>query len=361
MGREAIAMRASDFNIESSRALVTGGGGFLGGAIVRQLLGQGIAVRSFARGEYPELAALGVEVVRGDLADEERVARACAGCDLVFHVAARPGVWGSHGEFFGPNVHGTKNVIAASHRHGISRLVYTSSPSVVFGGRDMEGVDESVPYPTRYHAHYPRTKAIAERMALKANSAKLSTVALRPHLIWGPGDNHLFPRLINRAREGSLKIVGDGTNKVDTIYVDNAAIAHLRAAATLAPDALQAGKAYFVSQGEPVVLSEMINRMLDAAGMAPVTKSVPAGVAYAAGAVLEAVHTVLRIKAEPRMTRFLARELSTSHWFDISAARRDFGYEPEVTTEEGLVRLAQWFAQSEARSDSGKEPEAARA
>lgn len=354
-------MSASDFKIESSLALVTGGGGFLGGAIVRQLLAQGIAVRSFARGDYPELAALGVEVLQGDLADADAVTRACAGCDLVFHVAARPGVWGSYQEFFRPNVHGTENIIAACHGHGISRLVYTSSPSVVFDGRDMEGVDESVPYPTHYHAHYPRTKAIAERMALKANGAKLSTVALRPHLIWGPGDNHLFPRLVNRAREGSLKIVGDGANKVDTIYIDNAAGAHLRAAATLAPDAPQAGKAYFVSQGEPVVLSEMINRLLGAAGMAPVTKSVPAGVAYAVGAALEAVHTVLRIKAEPRMTRFLARELSTSHWFDIGAARRDFGYEPEVTTEEGLARLAAWFAQDEARSDSAQTSEAARA
>jgi nucleoside-diphosphate-sugar epimerase len=325
-------------------ALVTGGGGFLGGAIVRRLRARGDAVRSLSRGHYPALDEIGVTQFRGDVADAEAVARAAEGCDVVFHVAARAGLGGRYADYHLANVVGTDNVLAACRRCGVPRLVYTSSPSVVFDGRDMEGVDESAPYPRHYEAHYPRTKALAEKRVLAANGPRLATVALRPHLIWGPGDNHLIPRLLARARAGRLRRVGRASKLVDTIYVDNAADAHPLAADRLRPGSPVPGRAYFLSQGEPIPLWEMVNRILAAAGLPPVTRSVPAGLAYLAGWAAEALYKALRLRGEPPMTRFLARELATAHWFDIGAARRDLGYEPSVSLEEGLRRLAAHLA-----------------
>ena len=325
------------------RALVTGGGGFLGGAVVLQLRERGDHVRSFSRQSYPALDALGVEQARGDLSDPAAVRDAAAGCDIVFHVAARAGVWGPWDEYYRANIVGTENVIAACRDNGIRRLVFTSSPSVTFAGTDQNGVDESEPYPKRFLAHYPHTKAMAEQAVLAANSPEVATVALRPHLIWGPGDPHLIPRLIERAKAGRLKRIGRESKLVDTVYVDNAAAAHLLAADRLAPGSPVAGRAYFISQGEPEPLWDFVNRVLAAAGLPPVTRSVPASVAYAAGAVLEGVYRALRLSGEPPMTRFVARQLSTAHWFDLTAARRDLGYSPAVSTEEGLKRLAQSF------------------
>lgn len=235
---------------------------------------------------------------------------------------------------------GTENVIAACRQHGIRRLVHTSSPSVVFNGRDMEGVDESVPYPAHFEAHYPHTKALAEQLVLKANSPTLATVALRPHLIWGPGDNHLLPRLIARAKAGQLRRIGTQRKLVDTVFIENAADAHLLAVDVLAPGATCAGRAYFISNGEPIPLWDMVNRMLAAAGLPPVTRSVPVPVAMALAWGFETFSRVTGSEREPRLTRFVVREMSTAHWFDISAAKRDFGYVPKVTTEEGLRRLA---------------------
>jgi nucleoside-diphosphate-sugar epimerase len=326
------------------RALVTGGGGFLGNAIVRLLVERGDEVRSFSRGEYPALSSLGVAQFRGDLADREALARAAQGCDTVFHVAARAGIWGSFADFRRTNVTGTENVIAACVQHGIGRLVYTSSPSVVFDGRDVEGGNESLPYPPHFESPYPRTKAMAERVVLAADSPRLATVSLRPHLIWGPGDNHLVPRIIARARAGRLRRIGSRPCLVDTVYVDNAAKAHLLAADRLAPGGGIAGRCYFISNGEPLPLWEMVNRILAAAGMPPVRRSIPPGAALAAGALCEAIWTVLRLTGEPPMTRFVAREMATAHWFDISAARRDLAYKPEISIDEGLKRLQKWLS-----------------
>jgi nucleoside-diphosphate-sugar epimerase len=321
------------------KALVTGGGGFLGGAIVRQLLARGDDVRSFSRGDYPELRELGVEVCRGDLADAEAVAAAALGCDIVFHTAAKAGIWGPYQDYYRANVIGTQNVIDACRRYGIERLVYTSSPSVVFNGRDLEGIDESAPYPARFHAHYPRTKAQAEKLVLQANSAALATVALRPHLIWGPGDNHLMPRIIARGKVGALRQIGKKPLLVDCVYVDNAAHAHLLAADRLRPGAAIAGKAYFISQGDPRPLWDLINLMLKAADVPPVDRHISPRLAYVAGCLFEWVYRIFRIRGEPRMTRFLAGELSTAHWFNISAARRDLGYEPILSIDEGIALL----------------------
>ncbi|HTP64711.1 MAG TPA: NAD-dependent epimerase/dehydratase family protein [Geobacteraceae bacterium] len=326
------------------KALVTGGGGFLGGAIVRLLVARGDEVRSFSRGEYPELTRLGVTLCRGDLADRETLCRAAQGCDTIFHVAARAGVWGSYADYYRTNVTGTENVIAACREMGIARLVFTSSPSVVFDGRDVEGGDESLPYPAHYEAHYPATKAMAEKLVLAANSPRLATVLLRPHLIWGPGDNHLVPRIIARAKAGRLRRIGKRSCLVDTVYVDNAALAHLLASDRLAPGAPIAGRAYFITNNEPLPLWEMVDRILAAAGLPQVTRSIPAGAAFAAGVILEALWRTLRLPGEPPMTRFVAREMATAHWFDISAAIRDLGYHPAVSIDEGLKRLAGWLA-----------------
>ena len=321
------------------KALVTGGGGFLGLAIVRRLVGQGTSVRSFSRQRHDQLAALDVEQHQGDLADAVAVREAVAGCDVVFHVAAKPGIWGPYEDYQRTNFIGTQNVIAACREQGVSRLVYTSSPSVVFDGRDMAGVDESVPYPRRFAAHYPSTKAAAEQLVRAANDERLATVSLRPHLIWGPEDNHLLPRLVARARAGQLRRIGRARKLVDTVYIDNAAEAHLLAAEKLAPGAVVAGKVYFIAQGEPVDLWEMINWLLAAAGAPTVQRSIPRGVALALAWGFESVHRLLHRPGEPRLTRFVVQELSTSHWFDLSAARRDLGYRPLVSLAEGLRRL----------------------
>lgn len=329
------------------RVLVTGGGGFLGGAIVRRLRARGDTVRSISRGEHTWLAELGVEHTRADITDADAVKKSAEGCDIVFHVAAKAGIWGDPKDYEDANVAGTENVLAACREHGITKLVYTSSPSVTFNGEDQDGVDESAPYPTRWLADYPRTKAQAEKQILQVNSANLATVSLRPHLIWGPNDNHLVPRIIARAKAGQLRLVGKEDKLVDSVYIDNAADAHLLAADSLAPDAAHAGKAYFISNGEPMSMADLINGILAAAHLPPVTRRVPAGVAYAAGAIMELAYTMLGKRDEPRMTRFLARQLSTAHWFRIEAAERDFGYEPKVPIKEGLKRLEEHLKNSD--------------
>ena len=323
--------------------LVTGGGGFLGSALVRRLLAEGHRVRSFARGAYPELEALGVEVVRGDLTDAAAVRGACAGCQLVFHNAARAAVWGRYDAFYGPNVAGTRNVLQACRVEGVTRLVFTSTASVVFGRADIRGGDESLPYPRRQASPYAATKAEAERLVLAADGSALRTLAIRPHLIWGPGDTQIVPRIVAQARAGKVVRVGDGTNVVDTTYIDNAVDAHLLAARALLGNPRASGRPYFISNGEPANLWRLIDRILTAAGLPPVRRSVPAPLAVALGALVGEVHVRLHRPGEPRLTRFLAEELSTSHWFDIGAARRELGYEPAVSLEEGLRRLGEWL------------------
>ncbi len=321
------------------KALVTGGGGFVGSAVVRRLLARGDEVRSFGRSSYPQLVALGVETVRGDLADAVAVSRAVAGTDVVFHVGAKAGMWGPYADYHRTNVVGTWNVLRACRSHGVPRLVYTSTPSVVHFGGSIAGGDESLPYASRFTAAYPSTKATAERLVLAANDGLLATVALRPHLVWGPGDTQLVPRILERARRGRLRFIGTGRQLVDSTYVENAALAHLLAADRLAAGAACAGRAYFISQGEPLPVSDLVNRILVAAGLPPVTATVPFPLAYAGGAAAELAWRALRRSDEPPMTRFLARQLATAHWFDLSAARRDLGYRPRVTVQEGLDRL----------------------
>jgi 2-alkyl-3-oxoalkanoate reductase len=325
------------------KVLVTGGGGFLGKVIIHQLIDKGYEPCSLARNYYQELSELGVKQIKGDLADRQAVSRAVKGCNLVFHVGAKAGIWGKYKDFYATNVTGTENVIDACHQEAVPYLVYTSSPSVIFDRHDIEGADESLPYPAKFLAHYPSTKALAEQKVLAANSAALATVVLRPHLIWGPGDNHLIPAIIAQARAGRLRIVGRGDNLVDTVYVDNAALAHLQAAEALIAGAPLSGKAYFITQDEPVKIIDMINRILELAGLDRINSVINPTFAYYAGAFFELFYRLLPIPGQPLLTRFLALELSRHHWFSIEAAKKDFNYAPIISTKEGLQRLEKCF------------------
>jgi 2-alkyl-3-oxoalkanoate reductase len=324
------------------RALVTGGGGFLGGAIARKLKERGDDVRVFGRGSYPELEAIGIDCARGDLADDEAVSDAAEDRDVIFHAGGKVGLWGPYEEYFASNVLGTKNVLRACQRHGIGKLVFTGSPSVVFDGRDVEGWSEEAPYPLRFDSHYSRTKAQAEEMVLAANYEKLATVSLRPHLVWGPGDRHLFPRIVARARAGRLFRIGAKNKRIDTIFIDDAVEAHILAAVQLSPLSEIAGKAYFLSAGDPRPVWEIVDLMLAAAGLPPVRKTVPLGLAKAAASACEGLWRAIGLSSEPPLTRFLVLQLTTAHWFDITAAKSELGWHPRVRIEAGMERLAQW-------------------
>lgn len=321
--------------------LVTGGTGFLGRVIVGRLLEQGRTVSILARNPAPDLAARGVKFVLAPLEDAAAVASACAGMETVYHVAARVGVWGRYEDFFRTNVLGTRSVIAGCKAHGVRRLVHTSTPSVVYNGRGLAGADESLPLTTDCPSPYPVTKAAAEAEVLAANSSALKTVALRPHLIWGPGDPHLVPRILSRARAGRLRIVGDGRNRVDMVHVENAADAHIATEKALASGSGAAGHAYFITNGEPVVLWEWINSLLVSLGEMPVAGKISLGTASAVGAACEGIWKIFGLKGEPPMTRFIAAELAKDHWFDISAARRDLGYAPKISMAAGTAALVQ--------------------
>lgn len=334
------------------KALVTGGGGFLGRALVLRLLAEGHQVTALGRHDYPEIAALGARTVRADILDTGALAEVFVGQDVVFHAAAKAGVWGPREAYVRTNLGGTKSVLAACRAASVGRLVYTSSPSVVFDGRDHEGASNDLPYPPRYQAAYPETKAAAERLVLAANGPGLATVALRPHLIWGPCDPHLLPRLIARAEAGRLRIVGDGRNRVSVTYVDNAVEAHLRAAERLHAGAPCAGCAYFVNDAEPVTLWPWLNELLERLGVPRVTRRVPLSVAWGAGALAESLFRLLRLPGEPPMTRFVAQQLARTHWYDLAPAERNLGYQPTVGPAEALDRTVAWWRSARAPAGS---------
>jgi nucleoside-diphosphate-sugar epimerase len=317
---------------------------------VLRLLSQGRSVTVLARRPAPDLTARGVRFVQASLEDAEAVQAACAGMGTVFHVAAKVGVWGRRRDFFRANVLGTRAVIEGCRRHGVPRLVHTSTPSVVYNGGAISGGDESLPLTTRCPSPYPVTKAAAEGEVLAANSPALRTVALRPHLITGAGDPHLVPRLVAASRANSLWIVGQGKNRVDITHVENVVDAHLLAEAALgggpradgAPGEGRdcAGRAYFITNGEPVVLWEWINGLLVSLGEKPATRRISLATANAAGLACEIVWRILPLRSEPPLTRFVAAELARDHWFDITAARQDLGYSPRVSLAQLTEELA---------------------
>ncbi len=330
------------------KVLVTGGGGFVGLAIVKLAVERGLECVVVGRHTYPEVEALGGRCCRGDIRDLAFLNQVSKGVDTVFHVAALAGIWGPWSDYYSINVQGTENVVTACRKNNISRLVYTSTPSVVFNRNHIEGGDERLPYPEKYLCNYARSKVIAEKIVLSANCKNILTCALRPHLVWGPGDPHLIPRLLKKGKEGELKQVGSGTNMVDISYVDNVAHAHMLAALNLDDSATAAGKAYFVSQGAPVNLWSWINELFIRVGIEPVKGNVSFTAAYTVGAVLEGWHSLFCSKKEPRMTRFLAEQLAKSHYFSTAAIERDLGYSPRISTADGMNNLVNWIQQNEA-------------
>ncbi|MDR1494047.1 MAG: NAD-dependent epimerase/dehydratase family protein [Planctomycetaceae bacterium] len=322
-------------------ALVTGGNGFLGKYIVEQLLARGDKVRVFCRKNQDFCCLENIDVCLGDLRDVDDVNKATQNVDIVFHTAAMAGISCRKKMFWDINATGTLLLINACLNNHVKKFIYTSSPSVVFDGNNQNGINESTPYPAQWLAHYPETKAKAEQIVLASNGKQeLLTCAIRPHLIWGPRDRHIFPRLIERAKQKKLKRIGDGTNIVDITYVENAATAHLQAADALTAGSRVAGNAYFISQGEPVNCWGFINRLLSLVQLPPIERSISFESAWRTGMFFEFFYNVLRLKAEPNLTRFLVLQLARSHWFDISRAQNDFGYKPLISTEEGLERLA---------------------
>lgn len=323
------------------KALVTGGGGFLGKNLTKRLIERGDEVRIFARGAYPEVEALGAESMQGDVTDRAAVDRAVAGVDVVFHTASRIGYWGPYSEYETINVGGTKNIVEACRAAGVQRLVYTSTPSVVIGDEGVPAnADETIAYPERYLSSYGPTKAQAEKYALGASDASLRVAAIRPHFIFGPGDPHIAPRLVENAKKGTIAQVGDGTNKVDVAYIDNVVSAHVQLGDALAdPKTPCSGQAYFLGQSEPVVLWDFIGQVLEGMKAPPVKKNVSFKAAWAIGATLEFGYRLFGVQKEPPLTRMAAVMLGTSHYFSHDKAARDFGYDPVVSTEEGLQRL----------------------
>lgn len=323
------------------RALVTGGGGFVGSYIVKKLLETGVECLVVGRNTYPDIEALGATCHVGDIADLAFLSSAFKNVDTVFHVAALAGIWGKWQDYQRINVQGTENVIAACKKNKVPHLVYTSTPSVVFNRDHIVNGDEQLPYAESFLCHYARSKVIAEKLVLESNctATPFHTCALRPHLVWGPGDPHLIPRLLERGRLRQLKKVGDCTNLVDISYVENVAEAHLLAAHNLESTGTAAGQAYFISQGEPVNLWQWIDELFERMDIPPIQARVPFPLAYGVGAVLELLHHVFAPRKEPKMTRFLAEQLAKSHCFSIAKARKDLGYTVGISTREGMERL----------------------
>lgn len=325
------------------KILVTGASGFVGGAVSRLLVENGYEVLGTGRRDRPANFPDGSEYRRADLLNRQDVAALCDGVTGVVHAAAKAGVWGPEDEYRAANVETTRALLEAARSSGVEVFVFTSTPSVVFHGESIRGGDEAMPYGVNFPCAYPATKAEAEKLVLSAHSDSFQTLALRPHLIWGPGDPHLFPRVFERVDAGKLKIVGAGRNRVDLTYIDNVAGGHLAALESLL-EGRGGGKAYFLTQDEPVELWPFVNQVLKETGRKPLESRIGAGVAYGAGVVAEFLWRLFRINGEPPMTRFVAKELATDHWFSSRSAREDLGYKPTVSMDEGLKRYLEWLA-----------------
>ncbi len=331
---------------EYMKALVTGGGGFLGRHIVQQLLERGDSVVAFSRHEYTELVNMGAKSIKGNIQDYETLSKACMNVDVVFHVAALAGMWGPWKDFYTTNVLGTENVIKVCIDKKVRKLIYTSSPSVIFSNKDQEFINESVPYPKKYESFYAKSKAMGEKLVIEANSETLLTCSLRPHLIFGPRDPHLLVTIVKRAQEGKLPQVGNGKNKVDFSYVVDAARAHLLAADSLILCSKLAGSVYFISQDEPVELWPWLNNIFSKLNIPPVRKRYSLRMARSLGTILEIFHRLFPFLGEPRITRFLASELALSHYYDISRAKNDFGYHTLFDMETAVSNTLEYLRKS---------------
>lgn len=328
------------------RILVTGAGGFLGFHIAKLLKSKGHEVFNFSRTHHKKLDAINVTTITGDLRNLNDVESALKNIDAIFHVAALAGIWGSYDEYYSINFLGTKNLVESAKKNNIKKFVYTSTPSVVFADKDIIGANETLSYPETFYTHYAHTKCMAEKLVLSSHGENFKTCALRPHLIWGPGDPHILPRLRKKSFERKLKIVGSGDNFVDVIYVENAAHAHVQAFLALDEKAEVSGQAYFIGQEGPVNLWWFINELLKASD-APIAKHrIPYWFTYLIGGLFEKIYHFFKISGEPPMTRFVAMQLAKSHYFSHEKAKKDFNYQPLVTIDEGLTKIRESFSRS---------------
>lgn len=327
------------------RVLVTGASSLIGSGVAIALAERGDDVVCLQR-RTPDALAGRPDVAQrlGDVRDGAAVADAAEGCDAIVHLAAKVGVTGPWEEYRSVNVDGTANVLAAAARHGIARVVHVSSPSVAHGGEPIVGGRADRPVLGRRRAWYPESKAMAELAALEAASSALGVVAVRPHLVWGPGDTQLVGRIVERARSGRLALVGGGRALVDTTYIDNAVDAMVAALDAVAPGATCSGRAYVISNGEPRMIRELVEGICGAAGVAFAPRDVSLRAGRAVGAVVERVWPLIRPGEEPPLTQFLAEQLGTAHWFDPRPASDDLAWTPTVSIDEGLARLAAWYA-----------------
>jgi nucleoside-diphosphate-sugar epimerase len=319
------------------RVLVTGASGMLGRATATALIERGEEVTVLQR----RPGGLPCREVLGDVADPAVVARAVDGQDAVLHLAAKVDVTGRWAEYARANIEGTRTVVEACRRAGVRRLVHVSSPSVAHGGAALVGVGAGPADPERARGHYSRSKAVAEGAVLAADSAALAVLVVRPHLVWGPGDTQLVERIVERARAGRLPVIGSGAALIDTTYVDNAADALVAAVDACGP---VHGEALVVSNGEPRPVAEVIARLCQAAGVPGPRRHVPFPLAWAAGAAVEGVWTATQRRDTPPLTRFLAEQLATAHWFDQRRTREALGWAPRVSLAEGFARLASAYA-----------------
>ncbi len=323
--------------------LVTGGGGFMGIALIKRLIAEGHRITSYSRNEYPLHWALGINSIQADICDLEALTKACKGMDLVYHLAAKIGIWGRYEDFHATNVTGTRHVIKACQAQGVPRLVFTSASAVIFDGSDLDGVDESYPIPAKHGSHYATTKALAEKMVLEANSDQLKTIALRPHLVWGPYDSHLVPGVLKRAGSDKLRRIGDIEHFIDTTYIDNMIDALVLAAQALDEKAESHGQAIFITNGEPARVWDFVNSIIQIIGHPPVKKRIPERFAIAGAAIAEWTRMLFKSDSEPFMTRDAIRDICTNHWFDISKAKDLLGYTPRVSYAEGFKHLKEYL------------------
>lgn len=328
----------------TERVLVTGASGVVGGAAVRALRSHGYEVVTLQRRELPaNLVELEVEHIRGDITNRDVVGQACIGVSAIVHAAARVDVVGTWQEFEHTNVVGTETLLEVARSAGVGAFVFVSSPSVAHSGAALIAADAEPADPSRARSNYARSKALAEQLVLRANHDEFATVAVRPHLVWGPGDVQLTERIVARARAGRLVIIGSGAALIDTTYIDNAGTA-LAAAVSRAADESVRGRAFVVSNGEPRTVAEMLNRIAMAAGAATSSRTVPYRIARLGGHALSALWSLTDRSGEPPVTAFVAEQLATAHWFDQQETRRALEWRPEITLDEGFNRLAEWFA-----------------
>ncbi|MCR5183411.1 MAG: NAD-dependent epimerase/dehydratase family protein [Opitutales bacterium] len=336
------------------KVVITGGSGFLGRTLAFAAIKRGWQVVAIARHSDPALIAEGVKFVLVDIANPDSaplLAAAFSGADIIFHTAAKSDYWGHWKEYRATNIYGTENVIAAAQAAGVPHLVYTSSPSVVYTGEDIINGNESLPYSKVWkESYYAFTKAKAEQAVLAANGKDLKTVALRPHLIWGPGDTHLLPTIVKRTSEGRLRMVGEGHNIVSLTHVANVVHAHMQVADALdSGNGKICGKAYFITDQEGVNLWQWINRILKGLGIPELKRENAQSLrgACCAARLVEIFWHIFSIDCPPPITRFVAKHLARTHTFSTVAAERDFGYYSIIDSEAELAALIESLKKGE--------------